>query len=62
VHTLDAAARERMLVQANEIVAHELPFVLLYQEMNIWAARRGLKYIARNDERTLAMNTVIAAE
>src|SRR5665213_256414 len=44
VHTLDAPARERMLVQANEIVAHELPFVLLYQEMNIWAARRGLKY------------------
>jgi len=62
VHTLDAPARERMLVQANEIVAHELPFVLLYQEMNIWAARHGLKYIARNDERTLAMNTVIAGE
>ncbi len=29
VHMLDAPARERMLVQANEIVAHELPFVLL---------------------------------
>jgi hypothetical protein len=25
--------------------------------MNIWAARKGFRYIARHDERTLAMNT-----
>ncbi|HEY2133151.1 MAG TPA: ABC transporter substrate-binding protein [Acetobacteraceae bacterium] len=59
VHTLDAPTREAMLIRASETVDHELPLVMLYQEMNIWAARKGLKYIARNDERTLAINTVI---
>ncbi len=58
VHTLDATSRETMLTEASFIVARELPFVMLYQEMNIWAARHGLRYIARNDERTVAMNTV----
>ena len=30
---------------------------MLYQEMNIWAARKGFRYIARHDEKTIAMNT-----
>ena len=41
MHTLDAPKREAMLVQASETVAHEVPMVMLYQEMNIWAAGRG---------------------
>ncbi len=58
IHNLDVPARERALSEASEIVTRELPFVMLYQEMNIWAARKSLRYIARNDERTIAANTV----
>jgi peptide/nickel transport system substrate-binding protein len=57
VHTLDDAKREQLVLAATELMARELPFVMLYQEMNIWAARKGFRYIARHDERTLAMNT-----
>ena len=56
-HTLDDARREQLVVAATELMARDVPFVLLYQEMNIWAARKGFRYIARHDERTLAMNT-----
>jgi peptide/nickel transport system substrate-binding protein len=62
VHTLDGPARKDMLIRASKTVAQELPLVMLYQEMNIWAARKGLKYIARNDERTVAVNTIVDAE
>ncbi len=58
VHTLDDAQREALIVQATDTITHDLPFVLLYQEMNIWAARKGFRYIARHDERTIAMNVV----
>ena len=58
VHTLDERRREALVVQATDLVAKELPFIPLYQEMNIWAARKGFRYIARHDERTIAMNTV----
>ena len=56
-HTLDDTLRERIIVQATGMMARELPFVPLYQEMNIWAARKGFHYIARHDERTIAINT-----
>jgi peptide/nickel transport system substrate-binding protein len=60
VHTLDDAKREQLVIAATELMARDVPFVLLYQEMNIWAARKGFRYIARHDERTLAMNTEAA--
>jgi peptide/nickel transport system substrate-binding protein len=56
-HTLDDSRREQLVIAATDLMAREVPFVLLYQEMNIWAARKGFRYVARHDERTLAMNT-----
>jgi peptide/nickel transport system substrate-binding protein len=58
VHTLDEKQRDALIVKATEIITHELPFILLYQEMDIWAAHKGFRYIPRHDERTVAMNVV----
>jgi peptide/nickel transport system substrate-binding protein len=62
VHTLDETRRVQLVVAATDLMARDVPFVPLYQEMNIWAARKGFRYIARHDERTVAMNTVRDAE
>ncbi len=56
-HTLDDPNREKLTLTATALMAHDLPFVPLYQEMNIWAARKGFRYVARHDEKTVAMNT-----
>ena len=34
----------------------ELPFIPLHQLVNYWAARKGVVYEPREDERSLAMN------
>jgi peptide/nickel transport system substrate-binding protein len=57
MHTLDDQRRNALDIDAMRLVARELPMIMLYQEMNIWAARKGFRYIARHDEKTLAMNT-----
>ncbi|MBO1077269.1 ABC transporter substrate-binding protein [Roseomonas sp. 1311] len=54
--TLDPAAREETYRQATRVAINDLAIVPLHHQINIWAARRGLTYDARNDERTMAMS------
>lgn len=53
--TIDDAAREVLLRQAVKMVADDVPTILLMNLTNSWASRRGLRYDARMDERTIAM-------
>jgi peptide/nickel transport system substrate-binding protein len=53
--TLDAAAREAILVRAVEMAMADEAIIPLYQAKNVWASRRGVRYEARPDQRTVAM-------
>jgi peptide/nickel transport system substrate-binding protein len=51
---VDDAKRERVLQQATEIAVGDLGIIPLYHQHNLWAARKGVTYAPRTDERTLA--------
>ncbi len=51
---VDDTKRERMLQQATEIAVGDLGIIPLYHQHNLWAARKGITYAPRTDERTLA--------
>ncbi len=51
---VDDAKRERLLQQATEIAVSDLGIIPLYHQHNLWAARKGVTYAPRTDERTLA--------
>lgn len=53
--TLDEARRERLLMQAVADTMADLPVIPLYQLINFWVARRGIRYEASGHERNLAM-------
>jgi peptide/nickel transport system substrate-binding protein len=53
--TIDAQEREVLLRQAVRLATDEVALVPLFHLVNSWAARRGLRYEPRMDERTLAM-------
>jgi peptide/nickel transport system substrate-binding protein len=53
--TPEEAAREALLRQAVRLAAADVPIIPLIRPVAAWAARRGLRYEARSDERTLAM-------
>ena len=52
--TVDDPQREKLLQQATEIGVGDLGILPLYHQHNLWAARRGITYDARADERTFA--------
>ena len=52
--TVNDAQREKLLQQATEIGVGDLGIIPLYHQHNLWAARRGIVYEARSDERTFA--------
>jgi len=52
--TVDDPKREKLLQQATEIGVGDLGIIPLYHQHNLWAARRGIVYEARADERTYA--------
>ena len=52
--TVDDSKRERLLQRATEIGVGDLGVIPLYHQHNLWAARRGIVYEARADERTFA--------
>jgi peptide/nickel transport system substrate-binding protein len=54
--TLDDRERERLLIDAQTKAVDDLAMIPLYQLINLWAARKGLTYDARPDERTIAMS------
>jgi len=52
---LDEEAREVLLREAVRLAMDDVAFIPLYNITNAWAARRGLRYEPRRDERTAAM-------
>ena len=52
--TVDDPKREKLLQQATEIGVGDLGIIPLYHQHNLWAARRGIVYEARADERNFA--------
>ncbi|MFC7689410.1 ABC transporter substrate-binding protein [Paeniroseomonas aquatica] len=53
--TLDPLEREAVLRQAVHLASEEVALIPLLHLVNAWAARAGLRYDARMDERSLAM-------
>lgn len=51
--TFDDDARAKLLSRATEIAIGDLGIIPLYYQPSIWAARKGLKYTPRTDEKTL---------
>jgi peptide/nickel transport system substrate-binding protein len=54
VRTAEPARRDLLYRRATRIAMEDVAIIPLHQAANIWAARRGLTYNARNDERTMA--------
>jgi peptide/nickel transport system substrate-binding protein len=52
--TVDDGRREKLLQQATEIGVGDLGILSLYHQHNLWATRKGIVYVPRADERTLA--------
>jgi len=48
--TIDDAARERLLVQATEILADDVAYIPLYSLINSWASKRTVIFEARPDQ------------
>ena len=53
--TMDDKKREAMIQQAAEMVMGDVGLIPLHYEVSTWAAVKGVKYIARTDQYTLAM-------
>lgn len=54
--TIDPAPREELYRQATRVAMRDHAIIPLHHQVNIWASRRGVKVIARNDEETYAMS------
>jgi peptide/nickel transport system substrate-binding protein len=54
LQTIDAAAREKLLIEASEVAVRDYGLIPLYYAVNIWALRSNLTYQSRTDEYTLA--------
>ena len=52
--TVDDGRRARLLQEATEAAIGDLGVIPLYHQINVWAARRGIAYVPRTDERTYA--------
>jgi peptide/nickel transport system substrate-binding protein len=55
--TVDDARRAEILAKATEVSLGDVAIIPLHYQVNTWAARKGLKYRSRTDERTRAMET-----
>ncbi len=54
--TVDDAKREALLRKASKMVMDDYGIIPLHFEVTPWATRKGLKYIPRADQATLAMS------
>lgn len=52
--TVDDAKREKLLQQASEIAINDLGIIPLHYQVNSWATRKGVMYLPRTDENTMA--------
>ena len=53
--TVDDDKRQDLLAKATEMAIEDVAIIPLHYQVNTWAAKQGLKYKARTDERTRAM-------
>ena len=56
VTVADDKARETALIDAERVAMQDVALLPIHIQKNIWAMRAGLTYVARADERTLAMD------
>jgi len=57
--TVDDAKRAKLLAEATELAIGKYQGIIpLHYQVNTWATRPGLKYRARTDERTVAMDVI----
>ena len=56
--TVDDEKRQDLLAQATEKAIEDVAIIPLHYQVNTWAAKKGLKYIPRTDEYTLAIGAV----
>ena len=56
--TVDDAKRQDLLAKATEMAIGQVGIIPLHYQVNTWAARKGIKYKARTDERTRAMEVI----
>jgi peptide/nickel transport system substrate-binding protein len=57
--SVDDAKRAGLLAKATDLaIGRNQGIIPLHYQVNTWGARKGLKYIARTDEKTRAMETV----
>lgn len=56
--TVEDATRQDLLAEATEIAINDGAIIPLHYQVNTWAAKKGLKYMARTDEATLAIGVV----
>jgi peptide/nickel transport system substrate-binding protein len=53
--TVDDAKRQDLLAKATEMAINDGGIIPLHYQVNTWAAKKGISYKARTDERTVAM-------
>lgn len=58
LRTVDGAKRQDLLAKATEMAIEDVAIIPLHFQVNTWAAKKGLRYIARTDEYTLATGVV----
>jgi peptide/nickel transport system substrate-binding protein len=52
--TVDDTKRGELLAKASEIAIEDVGVIVSHYQLNTWATRRGLKYVPRTDEYTIA--------
>lgn len=50
--------RAGLLAKATELAIEDLAIIPIHYQVNTWASRKGLKYIPRTDEYTVAYGVV----
>ena len=53
--TVDDTKRAALLAEATEVAINDVGVIPLHYQVNTWAAKKGISYKARTDERTVAM-------
>jgi peptide/nickel transport system substrate-binding protein len=57
--TVDDPKREKLLQEATELaIGKDQAIIPLHYQVNTWATKKGLKYRARTDERTIVMDVL----
>ena len=58
LRTVDDAKRQDLLAKATELAMESVAIIPTHFQVNTWAAKKGLRYVARTDEYTLAIGVV----